>query len=406
MGCTIVMARSWFPSSPAAFLTRDTRMWALRGAMFLILLGAGIVWVYSGIWMRDHGVGETTIGVLMGFGGALTALTSMFWGWLSDHTGRSTPIVCAGCLLTGVGLITFSQSHTMFGFAISQALVSAGISATSAIMPLLALSVLGDEKQGAGYGRFRMFGSIGYMVGLYILATTIQGLERLLLTAGIIMILGVIPLLLASVQPTRHADRHGMWAILRHRRLLGFLLAVFFFSWGGPAAFTFLALYARTADFGMDQASTGRLLGMCGVMAVVALPLMGTLADRLGSRWILTLSFAAMPIRLLTQAAATSAFGLYAAQCFHFLTWAGPEVVIYVYVTRLVGEKDKGVAISAYFTTRTLAAIVANPVIGFLAEHLGYRPMFVILACFSTLGLAAFWLLTDGSGEKGGYGLS
>ena len=175
---------------------------------------------------------------------------------------------------------------------------------------------------------------------------------------------------------------------------------MFFFSLGGPAAFTFLALYAQTPDFAMDQASTGRLLGMCGAMAVIALPLMGTLADRLGPKWILRLAFAAMPLRLLTQAAAGSALGLYGAQCFHFLPWAGPEVVVYVYVTRLVGEKDQGVAVSAYFTTRTLAGIVANPVVGFLAEHVGFRPMFLIMASLTTVGLAAFGVLERRSAER------
>ena len=387
------MAHLEFHTSPAAFLTRDSRMWALRAAMFVILLGAGIVWVYASVWMRSHGMGETAIGALMGFGGALTTLMAMLWGWLSDHTGRSTQIVCLGCLLTGGGLITLSQSESMPGFVASQILVASGISATMAIMPLLALAVLGNEKRGAGYGRFRMFGSLGYIVGLYGLAAAVRGMEKLLLVAGIAMALGVIPLLLADVQPTRHRDRNGMRGLLRHRHFLGFLVAVFFFSLGGPAAFAFLALYAQTPQFALDQASTGRLLGMCGVMAVVALPLMGSLADRLGSRWILMLSFAAMPLRLLTQAATGTVLGLYVAQCFHFLTWAGPEVVVYVYATRLVGERDKGVAISAYFTTRTLAAIVANPAIGFLAEHAGFRPMFLIVACFSSLGFAVFWAL-------------
>lgn len=378
-------------SSPADLFTRDSRMWALRGAMFLILLGAGIVWVYAGVWMKSHGLGETGIGLLMGFGGALYALMAMFWGWLSDHTGRSTPIVCAGCLLTGVGLIILSQSHTVPGFAVTQAFLAAGISATMTIMPLLALAVLGSEKQGAGYGRFRMFGSIGYMVGLYVLALAIEGLERLLLIAGIVMILGVIPLLLAKVQTSRHVERHGVGILLRRKHLLRFLVAVFFFSCGGPATFTFMAIYAQ--EMGMDQADVGQLLGMCGVMAVIALPFMGSLADRVGSKWILTLAFAAMPIRVLIQAFAMGGAGLYVAQCFHFFTWAGPEVVVYVYVTRLVGEQDKGVAISAFLTTRTLAGIVANPLIGFLAEHAGFRPMFVIVACISAVGLAIFWTI-------------
>jgi len=58
-----------------------------------------------------------------------------------------------------------------------------------------------------------------------------------------------------------------------------------------------------------------------------------------------------------------------------------------------MGNPSQGVAISAYFTTRTLAAIVANPVISFLAEDSGFRPMFAMIACLSGTGLAIFWLL-------------
>ena len=75
-------------------------------------------------------------------------------------------------------------------------------------------------------------------------------------------------------------------------------------------------------------------------------------------------------------------------------------MVVYIYVTRLVGEKDKGVAISAYFTTRILASIVANPVIGFFAEHFGFRPMFLTIACLATLGLAAFWTIEHRSAAQ------
>ena len=160
----------------------------------------------------------------------------------------------------------------------------------------------------------------------------------------------------------------------------------------------------------MAQSGVARLLGMCGVTALVALPLMGSLADRVGPKWILIAAFAAMPARVFIQGMSSGPTGLYAAQLLHFFTWAGPEVTMYVYVTRLVGEQDKGVAVSSLITTRTLSALFANPIIGWLAEHWGYRPMFLVVAGISATGLVLFCSTelrrgsTAGTGAGAGHG--
>ncbi len=363
-------------------------MWALRGAIFLILLGAGIIWTYAGIWMRQHGVRETAIGVLIGCGSALAAGLGLFWGWLSDRTGRGTSIVCTGCLFMGVSLVVLAHSTSIGAFCLYVVLVATGLSATMNVMPLLALTVIGKQRKGAGYGRYRVFGSLGYIFSLYVLAALIPGLDRLFLVAGVVLVLGVVPLLLANVKPQRHAERHGLSGILRNPKLLWFLGAVFLFALGDPAVFTFLALYAR--ELGAGQVDVARLMGMCGVVALVGLPLMGSVADRAGPRWVVLTAFAAMPLRILAQATAATFQGLYVAQCFHTFTWAGLEATMYTYVTTLVGEQDRGVAVSALLTTRTASQLVGSPIIGALAEHCGYRTMFVTLACVSATGLVVF----------------
>ncbi len=374
--------------SAADFFTRDPRMWGVRGAMFLILLGAAVIWVYAGVWMKQQGMRETFIGVLAGAGSALAALCGLLWGWLADRTGKSTAIAISGCLLTGVSLVVLAQSRTPAGFVLFQVLASTGLAATMSVMPLLALTVIGEDRPGAGYGKFRIFGSFGYMFSLYGLALLVKGIPRLCVTAGVLLILGVIPLLLANVRTVRHEKRLGFSALTRHRRVLGFLLAVFFFSVGGPAVFTFLSLYARS--LGMDQVRIGRLMGMCGLVAVLGLPGMGALADRVGPRLVLLLGFAAMPARILLQDLARGAGGLYLAQALHFFTWAGPEVTAYVYVIRLAGKQDRGVAISALVTVRTLGQLAGNPLCGWLAEHTGYHAMFLAMAGISAIGLLIF----------------
>ncbi|NOY80485.1 MAG: MFS transporter [Kiritimatiellaeota bacterium] len=367
-------------------------MWALRGAMFLILLGAAVIWIYAGVWMKEQGMGETFIGMLAGFGSALAAGLGLLWGWLSDRTGKSTAIVVAGCLLTGASLAVLAQSRAAPGFVLYQALAAGGLAATMSIMPLLALTLIGERHSGAGYGRFRIFGSFGYMFALYILAALVPGISRLCLTASLLIMLGTVPLVLANIQPRRHVRRLGFSALTRHPAMAGFLVAVFFTSMGGPAVFTFLSLYGKR--LGMDQVAIGRLMGMCGVVALVGLPAMGSLADRFGPRRVMLIGFTAMPIRILLQAVARGPGGLYLAQLLHLFTWAGPEVTAYLYVTKLAGKRDRGVAISALVTTRTLGQFAGNPLCGWLAEHAGYRTMFLTMAAVSAFGLLLFVLFS------------
>jgi len=378
----------WCSDNPGDLFTRNPQMWQLRAAMFVILLGIGIGWCYAGIWMKQHEVGETVIGVLMGFGGALAALAGVFWGWLSDRTGRSTAIVIAGCILTGIALIVLSQSSAAPGFALYIVLIAFGLSAAMTMMPVLALSVIGDRKPGGGYGRFRIFGSMGYLFGLYGLAAVVDGIGKLLLVAGIVMLIAVVPLLIANVTPRRHTERRGLGGVFRCRPFVWFLVAYFFFQFGGPGVFTFLAMYAK--ELGMGDVSVARLMGMNGVVAMIGLPLLGTLSDRAGAKGVILLAFLSMPARLLLQAAAQGGEGLYVAQLFHTFTWAGMEATMYVYVTRLVGEQDRGVAVSVALTTRTVAELVANPLIGYLAENHGYRLMFCVISAIAGVGLLVF----------------
>jgi len=366
-------------------------MWALRCAMFLILLGCGIVWTYAGIWMKQQGAGETFIGLLIGAGSALSAAAGLFWGWLADRTAGATPVAAAGCLLTAVALLVLAVSHSAAGFCLYQMLVSTGMAATLSIMPVLALALIGEERPGSGYANFRIFGSLGYIVGLFVLASLVRDLAHVLLASSVLLASAIAPLMLANVETRGHVRHYGISALVRRPGLPGMLAAVFFYAMGVPAVFTFLALYAHR--IGMDNAAVGRLMGMCGVVALPGLPLMGLAADRLGARLVLGAGFVALPVRILLQAAASGPTGLFAAQLLHLLTWAGPEVTAYTFVTRLAGRRDRAVAVSGLVTARTLGQLAGNPLCGWLAERAGYRTMFAVMAAVSFFGFLLFILL-------------
>ncbi len=386
-------------SDPSLLCTRNPRMWMLRASMFLAVVGMGITWTYAGPWMKENGLGETVIGSIAGGGALLFAGMGMLWGWLSDRTGRTTWFAAFGAVLAGSSLLVLSNSSSVGDFILFQLLSAVGLSALLTLVPVLAMTVLRENGSTDGYGNFRVFGAVGYLFALFFLAMFVQGLPSLFLVCGVLACLACVPVLLSRIAPERHGGKGGFGAVLRKKRVCVILLAFFFCHLAMPAMFMFTTIYAKV-EMGMDQSGVAMLGGVCGVTATFGLPLMAVAAKRMGARTILLISFAAVPLRLIAIMLSPGPMSLYATQLFHLLTWAGPEAVVYFYMASLIGRKQSGVAVSAYMFVQTIGRVIGNPVAGYLAEHIGFRPMFLAMAGVSVLGLLLFVVASKGADRE------
>ena len=83
---------------------RRRQLWLLRAACFFQIFSFGIQWSFAGVWMREQGLGETTIGLVWSTSIFLWFLTGLLWGRIADRTGRARDIVRAGCLLQAAAI--------------------------------------------------------------------------------------------------------------------------------------------------------------------------------------------------------------------------------------------------------------------------------------------------------------
>lgn len=372
-------------------------LWWLRGACFFQVFAFGIAWPFEGVWMRQHGLGESLIGAISSLSTGVLLLAGLGWGLVADRTGRPDLIVLAGCLGVAVSLawLTFCRGPIDFVYyAIGRGLSMPMI---SNLMPILAIGALGTAAQGRGYALYRIFGSFGYILSTLLLPRFLS-VGSLFWAASLSMLAACLPLSqirprLASRQPaepkeTESKSRSSVRQLLAQKEFVGFLLAGLLFSLATPAVFTFTAVYAR--ELGADQVFIGLLAASQGVIAVVALPLTGAMVDRFGVRLLLWLGFLAQPLRAASLGIVDDYHFLLLPQALHFFTWAGFEVAGVLLVNQLAPENGRATAQSLFRASQVLGSLIGASVCGYLAEFHGYGSMYFTAAALAACGCALF----------------
>ena len=372
-----------------SYIQRDN-LWKLRGACFFQVFGFGILWSFSSVWMKAHGIGETLIGLISSTHIAVAMLFGLFWGFISDRTARPSRIVFIGSVGGGLAMAYLSICSTPIDFFLWSLIIGITLPMILTQMPLLAVSTIGPNARGAGYASYRIFGSVGYILGTLIVPRVIDEVDKLFLVAGGSMLISIIPITLMTVKRQAEKKEKGsISAILDNRPLINFLMAVFFFSLALPAVFNFTYVFAN--DLGADSSFIGVLGAFQGCVALVALPVLGRGVDKIGARWILLFAFIAMPIRSYSLVFVESPIWLLAPILFHFFTWAGFEVAGVLFVSSLSDIKNRGIAQAMFIGMQGFGNLVGSPLLGYIAEQYGYPLMYCAGAGLAFVGLALFF---------------
>ncbi|MCW3993706.1 MAG: MFS transporter [Candidatus Bathyarchaeota archaeon] len=89
-------------------LSRYKQLFPLCFAVFVSMLGFGLVMPLLPLYARDFGATGTQLGFLTASFAITRIITTFPGGWLADKVGRKTPVV--------VGLLAYSIVMTLYGF--------------------------------------------------------------------------------------------------------------------------------------------------------------------------------------------------------------------------------------------------------------------------------------------------
>src|SRR5436853_2124770 len=260
-------------------------------AIFIVMMGFGIVLPVLQFYAREVGATPVQIGLLATSYAFMQFLFAPFWGALSDRIGRK-PVFALGLLGYAVSFIIFGLSHQVWELFMARIL---GGVLSAATLPT-AMAYIGDatveEDRGSGMGLMGAAMGLGFTIGPGI--GGILGRLSLALPFFVGAGLALFTLALswgALPEPARRDRPAGRPSRIEAIRLaLGGPLALFYMV-TLVGAFALAGLEATYALFAQDRlrlsASGGA--GAIGIVFVVVglvqAAILGVLVGRLIHRW-------------------------------------------------------------------------------------------------------------------------
>jgi predicted MFS family arabinose efflux permease len=382
---------------------------AVVNLFFLLFLGLAdnqMLAALLPVLVRAFHVSIEMAGLLVVVYSAAAALAGFVTGSLSDHYGRKR-FLLGGSAIFAIASWIASGTHTYTGLTVARAITGAAAGTISTC----SMAYAGDYFDYAVRGRAIGFISMAYFaapiigvpVGAQIAAHF--GWRRTFLFFAVlacVVICSSVTLKSDRIEALQTADKFRRSAaafrsFVGRRDLLAAVGIAFLVSGGLVGFMTYIGEWLNTR-FGLTTRGIGWIFMLAGVVAVIGAPLGGTLADRLGKRFIaivgcvlMAVAIAVMPllpwgIILLTIFGLTS-LGAALRQ--------GPLTAL---MTELVPDTQRGSFMAARGVSSQAGIGVAAFLGGVLYERYGY---FAVTALCTLMTAAVVALLAAYITEPG-----
>jgi MFS family permease len=362
---------------------------------------------FLGVFLLAHGWQSGWIGTVMTAGGVAGMLMTTPAGALIDATQskRLYVIIPGICTVIASGIVLLSQEFWLV--AASQ--VATAI-AGAAIGPAVAGITLGIVRQ-AGFnrqnGKNQAYNHAGNMVGAGLsgLLGWLYGFTAVFWLAAAFGLLSIISVLMipgdaiddAAARGLEQEDSQqghvsGMKVLVESKPLLILSAALLFFHLGNAAMLPLYGL-AVVAEKQADPASFVAMTIVIaqGVMILTSLVAM-RMAEKEGYWLVLLVSFISLPIRGAIAAWLLNKWGVYPVQILDGIGAGLQSVAVPGLVARILdGTGRVNAGQGAVMTIQGIGASISPAIGGWIAQEMGYAPMFLILGSFAAVSVS-LWL--------------
>ena len=377
--------------------------WRLSGYYFFYFAFVGVFSPYFGLYLKSLSFSAWDISVLMSQMQLMRLFGPYVWGVLVDRIGHRVPIIRLTSLLT---LLVFSAFFLSSAFA--TCLVAMGFFSLFwvAALPLvetLTFDHLRDNS--AGYGRIRLWGSIGFMVAVLATGPMLDRLGVPSLLWAIVATLAGIAFCAVAIPEApggrAHGDHPPVSEILRQPRVRALLGACFSMSAAHGALYIFYSIYL--SEHGYSKSMAGFLWSLGVVAEIGVFLLMPGIMRQVSVRTVLLASFAAAAVRFVTIGYGIDhPAALVLAQLMHGLTFGSYHSAAISAVNHWFPGQTRARGQALYSSLSFGAGgLVGGLIAGWAWERLGGAHAFALgsLCALFGLVLVARWISGDDVGE-------
>ncbi|MGM0421226.1 MAG: MFS transporter [Bacillota bacterium] len=348
---------------------------------------------YGNIYLNGIGISASQIGFMTSTARGLSILILPLWGMAADYLGATRRALTFAIGGTILALLAFTQTESYFIIFLIYIIFILFDGPIVSLSDALILNHLKDKAE--EYGRFRVWGSIGYMlavtpVGFIIEQTATRNLFYI--GAGFLL----LALLTGSKLPhgeksIRISHPSDFKLILKNKELFYFLLFTFFLQTPLMANFTFLPIFFTAQGGGETLFGLAMLIGSASELIIFQkstfffrnfklknILMISALSFTL--RWALIGFFPIIPVLLLSQ-------------LLHSLTFALFHVTAVNNISRLVGAEFQATGQNLYASTIAISTVTGSLIGGIIYDTLGGSSLYLLGSLISLLAGITYYLV-------------
>ncbi|MFQ5521349.1 MAG: MFS transporter [Candidatus Methylomirabilia bacterium] len=366
----------------------------LRGFYFLSFFGLGVYAPYLSLFLWSRGLNGAEVGAVWALLPLGAVVAPPFWGIVADKF-RRRKILILSLTVAGGGMfagLLFARSFILLAaivFLFSAFRTSTLPLVESATFEHLAGREREAEEQGpAAYGRFRLWGSIGFIVASLSIGYLVDAFSMRAMVYVFLAAAGCQALLALRLPSEAGGSRARLGreikALLRNPGFSAFLAAGFVLRTSHGPFWTFLPVHMKALGL------SGGVIGWCFSVGVVAeaifLMFSHRILERVGTRKLLMTAATASAVRWWLYSLAGEPWMFLAISLLHALTFAAFHVAGVNFVDRSTAAALKSSG-QAFFSAATygVGGIAGATLSGILFDAMGIVGLFRVAAVVALL---------------------
>jgi len=351
-------------------------------------------------WLLKSSLNYVEIGIIYMVSLISPVLLQTLWGTLTDRIGRRMIIIF---VTIGASIVSalYPYASSFIHFLILGLLWTTFLSATVTATPALAMDIAGSMNVGRLFGRYRISGSIGWIISTAVsgLITYSFGINTLFYLAAILFLLSAIVVkVFVNDQPMiKSENKKGNFSrLIRNKNFLVFLLTIFMANISAITFSPFLSLYI--GKLGSDPGVSDVIVGLAfSVAAMAEVPCMiysGALSDKIGRKPLIIAALLVYPLRLFLYTLVSNPTLILPIQLLHGLTYGVFYVTTIAFVSDIALE-GRGTALGLYNSASSGGSAAGSAIAGIISGS--YMPplaglvnMYLFMTAFSFIPVLLF----------------
>ncbi|MFA5106561.1 MAG: MFS transporter [Candidatus Micrarchaeia archaeon] len=345
------------------------------------------------------GAGKEIVGMMEGIADSIASLLDIFVGYVSDRQGQRKKFVLAGYGLSSLLKIGIAMSTIWQQIFIFRGLERIGKTLRTSPRDAIIAASSSKESLGKSFGIHRAMDTLGAITGpaiayviLAYFGSSFDAYRAVFAAAVVPGLIAVGLIILIVREPEKNVEpriKPKFWASLKalDSRFKSFVKVSVLFS---LAYFSFALLILRANEVGIAAETILGLYLLYNIVYAAASVPAGMLADRIGRKNVIVLSFAfyAAIIAGFAFAAELWQFALLFALYGVFVST--DESVNKAYISQITKDKTRAMALGAYNSAVGAAYLPASAIAGAIWAGFGAPVAFGLSAIFALA--AAAWL--------------